>query len=105
MIEEGGFSVKVEVDPGLPAIDVDRDAMIEVLINLISNAIKYSPEEKRIAIAARMENGRVAISVTDRGIGIAKNEQNLALKRRAISALSRSSDPSIRAALQDIVER
>jgi hypothetical protein len=43
--------------------------------------------------------------VTDKLVWIAKNEQNFALKRRAISALSRNSDPGIRAALQDIVER
>jgi len=44
-------------------------------------------------------------AATDKLIWIAKNEQNPALKRRAISALSRNSDPTIRQALQDIVER
>ena len=44
-------------------------------------------------------------AATDKLVWIAKNEQNPALKRRAISALSRNSDPTIRAALQDIVER
>jgi len=44
-------------------------------------------------------------AATDKLVWIAKNEQNSALKRRAISALSRSSDPEIRAALQDIVLR
>jgi HEAT repeat protein len=44
-------------------------------------------------------------AATDKLVWIAKNEQNPAIKRRAISALSRSSDPTIRQALQDIVER
>ena len=44
-------------------------------------------------------------AATDKLVWIARNEQNLALKRRAISALSRNSDPVIRQALQDIVER
>jgi len=44
-------------------------------------------------------------AATDKLVWIARNEQNLALKRRAISALSRNSDPTIRQALQDIVER
>jgi len=44
-------------------------------------------------------------AATDKLVWIAKNEQNPALKRRAISALSRNSDPNIRQALQDIVER
>jgi hypothetical protein len=44
-------------------------------------------------------------AATDKLVWIARNEQNLALKRRAISALSRNPDPAIRQALQDIVER
>jgi HEAT repeat protein len=44
-------------------------------------------------------------AATDKLVWIAKNEQNPGLKRRAISALSRNSDPTIRQALQDIVER
>ena len=65
---------RIEVEPGLPAIDADRDAMIEVLINLISNAIKYSPNEKKITVTAKRDRQQVAISVSDRGMGIAKNE-------------------------------
>jgi hypothetical protein len=44
-------------------------------------------------------------AATDKLVWIARNEQNLQLKRRAISAISRNSDPTIRQALQDIVER
>ena len=44
-------------------------------------------------------------AATDKLVWIARNEQNPQLKRRAISALSRNSDPAIRQALQDIVER
>jgi hypothetical protein len=44
-------------------------------------------------------------AATDKLVWIARNEQNSQLKRRAISALSRNSDPSIRQALADIVER
>ena len=44
-------------------------------------------------------------AATDKLVWIARNETNLQLKRRAVSALSRNSDPAIRQALQDIVER
>jgi len=44
-------------------------------------------------------------SATDKLVWIARNEQNIQLKRRAINALSRNSDPAIRQVLQDIVER
>ncbi len=75
MIEDAKFEVNTEYAAGLPSIEVDRDAIVEVLINLISNAIKYSPGERSICIAAHLQGDRMAISVTDRGIGIAKAEQ------------------------------
>jgi HEAT repeat protein len=57
--------------------------------------------EALVGIYARLADK----AATDKLIWIARNEQNLALRRRAISALSRNTDPSIRQALQDIVER
>ncbi len=54
-----------------------------------------------ISIYARLADK----AATDKLVWIARNETNLQLKRRAISALSRNSDPAIRQALQDIVER
>jgi two-component system, OmpR family, phosphate regulon sensor histidine kinase PhoR len=75
MIEEGRFEVATQIDDTLPAIEADRDALVEVLINLISNAIKYSPEERSLEIRAERRPGQVAISVADRGIGIARSEQ------------------------------
>jgi signal transduction histidine kinase len=74
MIEEGKFEVITEIDPDLPPIQADRDAMIEVLINLVSNAIKYSPDERLLIIRANAEGDRASISVVDRGIGIARHE-------------------------------
>jgi two-component system, OmpR family, phosphate regulon sensor histidine kinase PhoR len=74
MIEEAEFEVSTAYPDELPSIEVDRDAMVEVLINLISNAIKYSPDERAIGISAFVEGPRVAISVKDRGIGIPKAE-------------------------------
>jgi signal transduction histidine kinase len=73
MIEEARFEVKTSFDD-LPSIEVDRDAMVEVLINLISNAIKYSPDERSMFIRAFVERKRVGVSVSDRGIGISKAE-------------------------------
>jgi HEAT repeat protein len=57
--------------------------------------------EALVGIYARLADK----AATDKLIWIARNEQNLALRRRAISGLSRNTDPSIRQALQDIVER
>jgi signal transduction histidine kinase len=58
-------------------INADKDAVIEALINIISNAIKYSHDEKEITISIARRDGFVALGIADRGIGIAKkdNEQ------------------------------
>ena len=63
----------------LPADDsillVDRDRVMQVMSNLIGNAIKFTPEGGSITIAAQSEEGMVRLSVIDTGIGI--DEENL----------------------------
>jgi two-component system phosphate regulon sensor histidine kinase PhoR len=75
LVEEGGFELKVEVAPDLPAVQADADALIEALINLLTNAVKYSPGEKHIEVTATVEGEAVAVSVADHGIGIPRSEQ------------------------------
>jgi len=53
----------------------DRNRMEQVLINLISNAIKYSPESDKVLISVKRSGVNVRIAITDFGIGIAKNKQ------------------------------
>jgi len=74
LVQEQGFDVEVEVAPDLPAVDADPDALVEALMNLLTNAIKYSPDDKHITLTARREGDGVALSVADRGIGIPKGE-------------------------------
>jgi signal transduction histidine kinase len=74
-IEQQGFALEVDVPEGLPEIQVDKEAVGQALINLVNNAIKYSPDDKQVAIAVREEGGKLLLSVVDHGIGIAKNEQ------------------------------
>jgi signal transduction histidine kinase len=70
MIEAGGFEVVRSLEDDLPPFELDRDAMVEVLINLISNAVKYSQDQRRIEIFARRVEGSLEFGVGDRGIGI-----------------------------------
>jgi signal transduction histidine kinase len=74
-IEHQGFTLDLAVAEDLPEMDADPEALSQALINLLNNAIKYSPETKTIAVSVRREGGRVLVSVADRGIGIPKAEQ------------------------------
>ena len=53
----------------------DERKVRQVLLNLLSNAIKFTPEGGRIEVRAVRENGAVAVSVSDTGIGIAPEDQ------------------------------
>ena len=71
----------VEVSPGLPPVRADADALVTVLLNLLDNAYKYSPGEKRIVLRAACEDGHVVFAVKDHGIGIAPREQRRIFRR------------------------
>ena len=71
-----GVTINCLVDAQLPAVSVDRQRMDHVFTNLISNAIKHSPEGGEIVLrAARTEAGSVEFSVTDHGEGIPEQYQ------------------------------
>lgn len=74
-IEHQGFALDLVVAEDLPEMETDPEALSQALINLLNNAIKYSPEKKSIAVWVGREGDRVLVSVADRGIGIPKAEQ------------------------------
>jgi signal transduction histidine kinase len=74
-------TIEVDVAAGLPPIHADADAVVTVLLNLIDNAYKYTPGEKRIALRAVAEGQGVAYLVQDNGIGIAAAEQKKIFRR------------------------
>jgi signal transduction histidine kinase len=87
-IRDRGYQVEITQQPHLPAVKADRDALTRALWNLLDNAVKYSPQNKTIWAKATCENGRVAISVSDKGLGIAPHERKKIFKKfvRAASA-------------------
>jgi signal transduction histidine kinase len=74
-LEEQGFTVTTRLEEGIPPVRVDPDALIQALLNLIDNAIKYSREVKEIRVELARRDGEAVISVADRGIGIPSREQ------------------------------
>ncbi|MFH0863458.1 MAG: HAMP domain-containing sensor histidine kinase, partial [Candidatus Altiarchaeota archaeon] len=57
-----------------PKIVADRSRIKQVLVNLIDNSLKFTPNGGTIHVSAHEKNGQLAVSVSDNGIGIKKNE-------------------------------
>jgi signal transduction histidine kinase len=75
-IEQHGFQFEEHIDPNIPTVIVDREAIARSLLNLVNNAIKYSAEQKYLRVNLYRENGSVKLEVEDHGIGIPSGEQH-----------------------------
>ena len=64
----------IDVPEDLPPCRADRDRLAQVLINLLGNAVKFTPDGGRIGIRARASNGHMVIAVSDTGPGIPADE-------------------------------
>ena len=80
-LEEKGFSIHLDIDPELPPIVFDREALASVLINLLSNAMKFSPDQKEVSIRLFRSADEIVLQVADKGIGIDSKEFNKIFKR------------------------
>lgn len=65
----------IEIPADLPPVLADSDLLERILLNLLTNAMKYSPPESPVRLAASRIDGEVLVSVTDRGAGIAPEDQ------------------------------
>ncbi|MDZ4719751.1 MAG: ATP-binding protein [Roseiflexaceae bacterium] len=86
------FTFELRFPPDMPAVHGDYERIREVIENLVSNAVKYSPEGGTIRISGRADRERAIISVSDQGIGISPEEQKKLFRRfyRADNRLRRS---------------
>jgi len=66
----GSRRIDVRLQSGLPLVKMDMALMTQVLVNLLDNALKYSPPESSIEIAARVDGPLLKIEVSDRGPGV-----------------------------------
>jgi len=76
-----GANFRVEIEPALPPLVADADALTTALVNLLDNALKYTPPEKQIVLRASREKGDIVFTVGDNGIGIAAREQRRIFRR------------------------
>ena len=74
-------ALRADVQDPLPAVRGDAERLRQVLMNLLDNAIKYSPAGDEVHVRAYAEDGRVRIDVRDRGPGIAREDQRLIFEK------------------------
>jgi PAS domain S-box-containing protein len=74
--QQQGITFDIRIPPELPDLQADRERTRLVCENLLTNAIKYSPDGGVVRIQARSDSGLAIISVADHGIGIPIEEQN-----------------------------
>jgi len=70
MLDQLQFDLNVDVPRTLAQVAADRPALVQVVENVIDNAMKYSGDSRNLSIVGRMDAGRVNVSFTDKGIGI-----------------------------------
>lgn len=71
LAQEQQVALRLESAPALPSIQADRERMVQVLSNLISNALRHTPAGGRITLAAQSQQNQVQLIVQDTGVGIA----------------------------------
>jgi signal transduction histidine kinase len=89
-IEQQGFKFEEHIEPDIPTVVVDREAIALSLINLVNNAIKYSSRDRYLAVTLSRSNGSVILDVVDHGIGIPRVEQS-----KIFEKFYRVSDPLV----------
>ena len=91
--QKHGHTVRLDMPGELPEILADRERVLQVMMNIVSNAIKYTPDGGTIVLAAGQENGKVWMSVDDNGIGIPEADRDRIFERfyRVDKARSRQS--------------
>jgi signal transduction histidine kinase len=75
-LASGGFQLRMEIDSALPKVNADPEALEQAVVNLLTNAIKYSGENRDIDLSLHREGDHAVIRVRDQGIGIALEEQS-----------------------------
>ena len=69
-----GNSLDIELSSNLPSVMADRLRIVQVLGNLLSNASRHSPNQSVIGVSASLEGSHVAVTVSDEGTGISKDQ-------------------------------
>ena len=73
--ERSGVTLLTDVDPDVPRVRGDPERLGQVIVNLVHNAVKFSPDGGDVTVQVRPADGGVAVAVIDHGIGIARADR------------------------------
>ncbi|HSP66798.1 MAG TPA: HAMP domain-containing sensor histidine kinase [Bryobacteraceae bacterium] len=80
-LERAGFRLEQALTPSAPPVRFDSGALSQAVVNLLDNAVKYSGENRDIAVRLDAHNGHVTFEVEDHGLGVAPAEQERIFRR------------------------
>jgi signal transduction histidine kinase len=81
LAEKKNIDLRGQIDPGIPVLRQDVTKLQQILSNLLSNAIKFTPEGGRVQLRAEADPQFMVLTVTDTGVGIAPEEQELVFEK------------------------
>ncbi len=79
--EEKGVALETDISVDLPPVRADEDRIGQVMLNLVGNALQYTPAGGQVRVSGRRQGGEVNISVSDTGIGVAAEHLPLIFTR------------------------
>ncbi|MFC9832959.1 response regulator [Rhodococcus sp. NPDC127530] len=77
---QAGLALRADIDEGSGPVELDREMWVRIVLNLVSNAVKYT-RSGSVSVALRQDTGRLVLSVTDTGVGIPAEEQERVFHR------------------------
>ena len=72
--KEKKITIHNNVRENFPMIRADKDKLTQIFVNILDNAVKFTPESGRITIAAKEADAYTAVSISDTGIGVPRDE-------------------------------
>jgi two-component system phosphate regulon sensor histidine kinase PhoR len=92
LMQKKQLGFQVALPPKMPELHVDKDKIVAVLVNILGNAAKYTPEDGRVSLKVKVEDGKFRASVEDSGVGISAEDIP-----RLFEKFFRSEDPRVQA--------
>ncbi|MFZ5469236.1 MAG: GAF domain-containing sensor histidine kinase [Myxococcota bacterium] len=78
---EKSILLRAQIGPGLPLVDADGDRVVQVLVNLIDNAVKFTPDGGTVSVTAARAGDKVEVTVADTGPGLTREQRRRVFDR------------------------